>query len=114
MKSCSITTDFDLIKAECTYPNKSTATGFQLLAHICHSNEVNITYINQTHNRHTPATVQVDQSGTYQVSIFAIRGGKGIQDSNVEYIERVMVHVMMDTTQSGVYYRLFMHGYGCI
>ena len=75
---------------DCTYPNGSLATGFQVIAQqISDSSQVHKLYVEQT--THTTATVEVEETGVYQVSIFPLREGTGILDSNVEYIEQVTV-----------------------
>lgn len=55
-------------------------------------------YANQTRDRQTPAIVLVEESGTYHITIFAIREGMGILDTNVEYTGKVMVPVMDNST----------------
>ena len=75
---------------DCTYPNGSLATGFQVIAQqISDSSRVHKLYVEQT--THTTAIVEVEETGVYQVSIFPLREGTGILDSNVEYIEQVTV-----------------------
>ena len=64
-------------------------------------------HTNKTTDRQPPASVEVEESGTYQVTIFAIRGEKGIMDSTVEYSEQLVVNVASPTptttaTASGV------------
>lgn len=78
----------------CTYPSNSTATGFQLIAQPSNSSRVHKLSVTQTRDRQSPATIQVDESGTYQVTIFPIREGTGILYTNVEYTEKVVL--MMD------------------
>ena len=69
---------------QCTYPNNSVATGFQMIVQLSNSREEHILYINQSTDRQTPASVQVEKNGTYQITIFAI-SRRGILDSSVEY-----------------------------
>ena len=52
-------------------------------------NQVHKLYVEQT--THTTATVEVEETGVYQVSIFPLREGTGILDSNVEYTQQVNV-----------------------
>ena len=47
------------------------------------SSQVHKLYVEQT--THTTATVEVEETGVYQVSIFPLREETGILDSNVEY-----------------------------
>ena len=53
--------------------------------------EVHKFYTNQSTAPLTPVTVLVERDGLYQVTIFAIRGGRGILDSDVVYTQQVMV-----------------------
>ena len=41
-------------------------------------------YVNQSMDPHTPVTVEVERDGLYQVTIFPIREGRGILNSNAE------------------------------
>lgn len=60
-------------------------------------------YVNQTWDRQTPATVQVEESGTYQVTIFPIKEGTILDTNIMEYIEHVVVSVMnSSTTTQGI------------
>ena len=51
---------------------------------------------------HTTATVVVEETGVYQVSIFPLREGTGILGSNVEYTEQITIgpgkHALRDFT----------------
>ena len=40
---------------------------------------------------HTTATVVVEETGVYQVSIFPLREGTGILGSSVEYTEQIAI-----------------------
>ena len=78
------------ITVQCTYPTNSQVTGFQVIVQqISDSSQVHKLYVEQT--THTTATVEVEGIGVYQVSIFPLREGTGILDSNVEYTQQVMV-----------------------
>ena len=46
---------------------------------------------------HTTATVEVEETGVYQVSIFPLREGTGILDSNVEYTQQVTISNLVPT-----------------
>ena len=81
---------FSIITVECTYPIDSLAIGFQVIVQqISDSSQVHRLYVEQT--THTTATVEVEETGVYQVSIFPLREGTGILDSNVEYTQQVAV-----------------------
>lgn len=52
-------------------------------------------YVNETTDHQTQATVSVEESGTYQVSIFATNADMGIVNTDVEY--RELIEVMAPT-----------------
>jgi hypothetical protein len=109
---------------ECAYCGGSTATGFQMIAQLSNSSIVHRLYANKTTDRQTPASVVVEEDGTYHVTIFAIRGVGGIVDSNVEYSGNLIVETSavdtnisilatndtVDTTASGAY-RYYHYAY---
>ena len=45
-----------------------------------------------------PVTVQVEVGGAYQVTVFPIREGMGILESNVAYTEEIAVGVVNNPT----------------
>ncbi len=67
------------------------------------NNVINIRkiYTNKTTDGQSPASVVVEQSGLYQVAIFAFEEGKGILDSRVEYTK--VVRVMNGASRKGMY-----------
>ena len=69
----------------------TTRTGYQVIAQLSEPSEVHKLYTNQSTAPLTPVTVLVERDGVYQVTIFAIRGGRGILDSDVMYTQQVMV-----------------------
>ena len=69
------------------------ATGFQMIAQLDSSKEVHKLHINQSMDLQTPVTVEVEESGVYQVTIFAIREGTGIVGRS--YVEKVNTSTMM-------------------
>ena len=75
---CNISTTSGAISAECTFP---MATGFQMIAQLSNSSEVHKLHVNQSMDLQTPVTVELEESGVYQVTIFAIREGTGIVGS---------------------------------
>ena len=91
--SCSITISSGSILAECSPINGVLVTGFQMIAQLSDSSEVHKLHINQSMDLQTPVTVEVEESGVYQVTIFAIREGTGIVDSIIVqyYSEQVYV-----------------------
>ena len=75
------------------------ATGFQMIAWLSNSSEVHKLYANKTTNRQTPASILVEENGTYQVTVFAIRGERGIVDSNAEYS---ILHLVENSIENSV------------
>ena len=94
LESCHAIIISSRVSAECAYPSDSMATGFQMTVH---QNGGRKLHTNKTTDRQTPASVEVEGSGTYQVTIFAIRGERGILNSNVEYSELLVVDVTRPT-----------------
>ena len=94
-EDCSISVSSGLIFAECTPINSAlVVTGFQMITQSSNSSEVHKLHINQSIDLQTPVTVEVEESGVYQVAIFAIRERTGILNSTyVKYIEHVQVVV---------------------
>ena len=99
IESCSVSIDQFSIEAQCTYPSNSPATGFQMIAHLTGSSDHKL-YVEQT--THTTATVEVEETGVYQVSIFPLREGTGILDSNVEFMEQVTILNLVPTEPTDV------------
>ena len=81
MESCNVTSASRLIAVECPL----LATGFQMIAQLSNSSAVHKLYTNKTTDHQALASVEVEESGTYQVTIFAIRGETGILDSTVQH-----------------------------
>ena len=52
-----------------------------MIAQLNNSSEVHKLHISQSTDLQTPVTVEVEESGMYQVAIFAIREGTGIVGS---------------------------------
>lgn len=99
IEDCEVSTSGDHIAVMCTYFSNSTATGFQIIAHLNDIDKAHILHSNRTMDRHTPGIVQVEENGLYQVTILAITGGLGILESTVEYSEELMVNIQPATTE---------------
>ena len=69
-----------VIEATCS----SLAAGFQVIVQLL--SEAQKLYVNQSMDPHTPVTVEVERDGLYQVTIFPIREGRGILDSDTEHL----------------------------
>ena len=74
-------------------------TGFQMIVHRNASSKMYELYTDKAVNRQVLASVEVEESGMYQVTIFAIKGERGILNSNVEY--RTILAVVDDDTITG-------------
>ena len=83
--NCSITVSSGFILAECFPINSALVTGFQMIAQLNDSSEVHKLHVNQSMDLQTPVTVEVEESGMYQVAVFAIRKRTGIVGSYVGY-----------------------------
>ena len=91
-ETCTVRTEFQSIIVDCAYHTNSLATGFQVIAQqISNSSQVHKLYVEQT--THTTATVEVEETGVYQVSILFIRGMMGILDPSGYYTQQVTVPV---------------------
>ena len=101
MEGCQITTSLYRITVECTSPVDSQAVGFQVIAQSGVQERVHRLYINQTLPGQTSASVEVEESGEYLVSILPLVEGRGITDSSVEYREIVTIE---PTTLSEYFY----------
>ena len=106
LESCMVTrSSSHNIIVECAYPGDSIATGFQVIAQLLsNSSDVHKLYVSKTTDRQTLVSVLVEENGLYQVTVFAIRGERGIVDSNVEYSAQLIVNLLpvVDTTEAGV------------
>ncbi len=58
------------------------------------ANKVHLIYTNKSMDLQTPVTVQVERSGVYQVTMFAIR-----EDSTLACSEQAIVDVQIETTE---------------
>ena len=90
---CSITVFCGFILAECSQEspiNSALFTGFQMIAQLNNSSEVHKLHINQSMDLQTPVTVEVEESGVYQVTIFAIKEETGIVRSFVGHVQIVV------------------------
>ena len=71
------------------------------MAHLSNSSASSKVYVKRSINLLTPAEIQVEESGTYHIVVFARREEGEILNSTGEYYGLVMV-AMKDTT--GVYH----------
>ena len=70
-----------------------------MIAQSSNSTEVHKLHVSQSMDLQTPVTVEVEESGVYQVAIFPVTGTIGL---NVVCTEEVMVN-MNTSSSSGAY-----------
>lgn len=86
LENCRISkTDLASVEVECAFRSDSTATGFEVIIQNSNRTEVSKLHVGQAINRQDRVSFEVEMDQKYQVSIFAIREGAGILDTNVEY-----------------------------
>ena len=90
-----------MILAECTPTTSALVTGFQMVAQLTSSHEVHKLHVNQSMDLQTPVTVEVEESGVYQVTIFAIREEAGIVGSR-SYVAVQVVAGDATTDSTGI------------
>ena len=73
--------------------------GFQMIVQSTHFSEVHKLHISQSMDFQTPVTVEVEESGVYQVTILGILGCNAI---HVEYVKSTPITISTCTT-SGTY-----------
>ena len=105
LEDCDISNSSAVIIVECTFADDVTTAGFQMLAQLTDSSLVHKLYVNKSMGFHAPITVEVEESGLYQVTILVIDEETGILDSNftrynVEYQISVMVPATTTPTAS--------------
>ena len=74
--------------------------GFQMIVQSGHFSEVHKLHVNQSIDFQTPVTVEVEESGVYQVTILGILDSNG---THVEYVKSTPITISTCTTTiSGV------------
>ena len=63
-------------------------------------------YINQTRDRQHSVTVEVEENGTYLVSVIPVFKGNGIIGSNVEYREEIVLPFTPGNPHDNDFFRL--------
>ena len=81
------------VSAMCFFSPTSFSAGFLLVVLHKSVNDMRKLLVNTTEQmqRQGPVTVQVGVGGVYQVTVFPIREGMGILESNVAYTEEVVL-----------------------
>ena len=79
------------VSTECTYPSNSLTTGFLTLVQLGDPDQAHKLYVNQTRDQQSLVSVEVEENGTYLVSIIPVLERTGIIGSNVEYREEIVL-----------------------
>ena len=75
--------------------------GFQMIVQSANFSEVHKLHVNQSMDLQTPVTVEMEESGVYQVTILGILGSNG---THVEYVKSTPITITTcPTTTSGVH-----------
>ena len=91
LDNCSINISTFTVSTECTYPSNSLATGFLLIVQLGDPDQVHKLYVNQTRDWQNSVSVEVEENGTYLVSVIPILEETGIIGSNVEYRDEIVL-----------------------
>ena len=86
--SCGIDSSSGMIEVHCSSPDGSTATGFQVMAHLSNSSAASKVYVNKSKNFEFPVILEVEENGTYLVALLAI--GE-VPNPAMEYIGSAIV-----------------------
>ena len=78
---------------QCSFPQNSTSLGFLVVVQRDSISKARTLLINSTQPGQAlgPVTVEVEEGGVYQVTVFAIRGEMGIVGSAVEYSTQIEI-----------------------
>ena len=98
LSSCHINTSLHLILVECAYPLHTAVTGFQVIARAPDYSQTHKLYSSKAVSPQRQVAIPVEEDGLYQVTVLGIRRGAGILQSDVEYVEMLMVN---DTVTPG-------------
>ena len=109
LENCSINISTLTISIECTYPSNSLATGFLMLVQLGDPDQVYKLYVNQTRDKQRSVTVEVEENGTYLVSVIPVFEKTGIIGSNVEYREEIVLPFTSGNLHANDFCRL--HGF---
>ena len=87
--SCSVTTNSFFISAKCIYSSDSVS-GFQMLVQTSNLSQAHKLYATQSTAgvRNMMATIEVEESGVYLVSILPSMKGMGITYDGVDYYRK--------------------------
>ena len=88
--NCNVTTKSFVIRANCVY-SFSSITGFQMIVQSSNLNRAHKLYVNKSTNM--MATLDVEESGMYLVSVLPIMEGIGITYAGLMKYYRMQVYV---------------------
>ena len=93
IEDCDVTSDEQVVCVQCSFPPNSTSLGFLVVVQRDSISKARTLLVNSTQPGQAlgPVTVEVEEGGVYQVTVFAIRGELGIVGSAVEYSTQIEV-----------------------
>ena len=106
LENCSINISTFTVSTECSYPRNSLASGFLMLVQLGDPDQVHKLYVNQTRDRQRSVTVEVEENGTYLVSVIPVFERIGIIGSNVEYREEIVLPFISGNLHANDFFRL--------
>ena len=80
---CSTSSESYAITVRCEALSDPNAIGFQVIAQ--HTKEARNLYVAESLDLQTPAVVQVESEGIYQITVLSLRQSSGILNSHTEY-----------------------------
>ena len=102
IENCSVTASGSVITVQCTFHDISDVLGFQITAQLSAVDKVDVLHVSTSMDPRTPATVEVEDNGLYQVTVLPNRARMGILDTEVEFSKRVMVNFAGTATSTGI------------
>ena len=98
IEDCDIISDEQVVCVQCSFPPNSTSLGFLVVVQRDSISKARTLLVNSTQPGQAlgPVTVEVEEGGVYQVTVFAIRGEMGIVGSAVEYTTQIEILAVED------------------
>ena len=98
IEDCDVISDEQVVCVQCSFPQNSTCLGFLVVVQRDSISEARTLLVNSTQPGQAlgPVTVEVEEGGVYQVTVFAIRGEVGIVGSAVEYTTQIEILAVED------------------
>ena len=95
IEDCDVISDEQVVCVQCSFPPNSTSLGFLVVVQRDSISKARTLLVNSTQPGQAralgPVTVEVEEGGVYQVTVFAIRGEVGIVGSAVEYTTQIEI-----------------------